>query len=65
VTTVIVQCKTCAHYRNRCRCSAFPSGIPSDILDNKQDHRDRVDGDHGVRWQPRAKKNTPDDLDET
>ena len=38
----------------RLACSAFPDGIPAKILGNRVDHRDPVDGDNGVRFEPIA-----------
>jgi hypothetical protein len=57
------QCFTCTHYRSPFArpagqpgpagptCAAFPAGIPTAVLDNSVDHRDPVDGDHGIRWE--------------
>lgn len=56
--TVVVPpiCKECLHLRSmrNSRCDAFPDGIPRDILDSKQDHREPVNGDHGIRFKPRS-----------
>lgn len=35
-------------------CGAFPDGIPQPILDNEVDHRKPVDGDQGIRFEPRS-----------
>ena len=35
------------------RCEAFPDGIPEAIWSNRVDHRQPVEGDHGLRWTPR------------
>ena len=32
-------------------CAAFPGGIPEDIWENRFDHRQPRDGDHGLRWE--------------
>lgn len=33
-------------------CAAFPAGIPDAIWNNQVDHRQPVDGDHGLQWTP-------------
>lgn len=33
-------------------CAAFPDGIPADIWKNRVDHRQPVEGDHGLQWTP-------------
>lgn len=33
-----VNCKRCKHYINDLKCSAFPAGIPDDILEGDNDH---------------------------
>lgn len=56
------QCSTCVHFRSRFdfpigqrpdgpTCAAFPDGIPVTVRRNGVDHRQAVDGDHGVRWE--------------
>jgi 2'-5' RNA ligase len=32
-------------------CAAFPDGIPDDIWENRFDHRNPHEGDHGLRWE--------------
>jgi hypothetical protein len=53
------QCLSCAHFRSPLLhggaepwCLAFPGGIPADVFRNVVDHRQSVEGDRGVRWQP-------------
>lgn len=33
-------------------CTAFPEGIPDEILDNRFDHRRPLEGDHGIQFEP-------------
>lgn len=55
------QCSTCTHFRSPLdaprgmreggpTCAAFPGGIPDKVYGNTLDHRQPIDGDHGVRW---------------
>lgn len=55
------QCGACARYRSPFArpdgnwdgpafCEAFPDGIPAEVFGNQLDHRQPIDGDHGVRW---------------
>jgi len=56
------QCATCVHLRSPFDvpaathpdgpfCAAFPTGIGDRVFRNGADHRQPVDGDHGVRWE--------------
>src|SRR5262249_15596048 len=57
------QCDTCVHYRSpfspegikqdrdRSFCAAFPDGIPVAVFHNGADHRQPIEGDHGIRWE--------------
>lgn len=52
------QCGFCTHFRSPIGtdrkepfCAAFPDGIPDKVYGNRVDHRQPVDGDHGVRWE--------------
>jgi hypothetical protein len=56
-------CATCALYRpaevglvgdETATCSAFPDGIPAEILDGGFDHREPYPGDGGIRYRPRT-----------
>lgn len=58
------QCGACARYRSPFSaentaglegpfCAAFPGGIPDRIYNNELDHRQPIDGDHGLRWEAR------------
>ena len=47
-------CPTCKHYRALRSCDAFPAidSIPDEIWDGKNDHREPVEGDHGIQYEP-------------
>lgn len=58
------QCGACDRYRSPFSaenttglegpfCAAFPTGIPDRIFHNEVDHRQPVEGDHGLQWIPR------------
>jgi len=60
VTQPKSQCAACKHFRSAFSvtppretsfCSAFPDGIPDRVYANGVDHRQPVEGDHGVRWE--------------
>jgi hypothetical protein len=64
------QCGACAHFRSPFSrgdgdysgdpfCAAFPDGIPDEVYDNRLDHRQPIDGDHGVRWESRGGQEFP------
>lgn len=49
---------SCARYRSFLTtgldgpsCTAFPDGIPADIWENRFDHRQPHEGDHGLQWE--------------
>lgn len=50
------QCSRCVHYDRaepgKTRCSAFPRGIPIDILTGRIDHSKPYSGDGGIRFEP-------------
>lgn len=52
-------CVFCEHVRrpfdwDDARCAAFPDGIPQAIFDNESDHRQPIDGDQGIRFEPES-----------
>jgi hypothetical protein len=59
-TGPLSQCGTCQRLRSPFSeeatdqtgpwCEAFPQAIPSEIYDNTVDHRQPVQGDHGLQW---------------
>lgn len=54
------QCVACVHLRpfegwgTPQTCDAYPGGIPQAILDNEVDHRQPVEGDHGIQFEAKA-----------
>ena len=59
------QCALCRHLtpneptgRGR-TCTAFPQGIPQEILQNRFDHRKPYPGDHGIRFQAEEDLESP------
>jgi len=55
------QCAACEHFRSPFSlprdqrpagpfCAAFLDGIPDVVYRNGLDHRQPIEGDHGVRW---------------
>jgi hypothetical protein len=66
------RCDTCARFRSPFDrvgddfgkagswCAAFPDGIPRRVLFNGLDHRQPIDGDHGLRWTPAEGEEFPE-----
>lgn len=46
-------CEACAHRFAQMgyACSAFPDGVPSEIVDDGFDHRQPFDGDQGIQFE--------------
>lgn len=49
-------CMGCRHLTDDAgwgyRCTAFPSGIPDAIIQSQVDHREPIEGDRGIRFEP-------------
>lgn len=53
MTSPATLCIACVH-RHGADCTAFPDGIPEEILFEGFDHREPYPGDNGVRFEVRA-----------
>jgi len=42
-------------------CKAFPSGIPDEVLQGENDHREPYPGDNGIRFEPIAPEREHED----
>lgn len=57
MTSVVPLCAGCARLNRdpeaeTLTCSAFPEGIPDEIVHNRADHREPFLGDNGLQFQP-------------
>ena len=53
MTTGIAPCIDCKHFNmTEVNCTAFPDGIPLEIMSGENDHTDEVEGDNGIRYEP-------------
>lgn len=51
----VSQCVTCKHKSTTgATCTAFPNGIPEQILTNASDHTKPYPGDNGIRYERRT-----------
>jgi hypothetical protein len=46
-------CHSCSRLRDAGTCTAFPDGIPTEIIHDGADHREAWPGDNGVRYRLR------------
>jgi hypothetical protein len=44
-------CIGCRHYEGACECTAFPNGIPDEIIDGTVEHRKPYPGDNGIQFE--------------
>jgi len=54
----IPECLKCKHYNtsdlNGNTCTAYPDGIPVEIMSDMIDHREPYPGDNGIQFEPIA-----------
>lgn len=43
-------CGLCLHFWGLDSCTAFPEGIPEEILHGPNNHKEPYPGDHGLRF---------------
>jgi hypothetical protein len=56
-TLVMPICLYCVHFDQGYKgygfkCAAFPDAIPMAIIESQADHREPIDGDHGIQFAP-------------
>lgn len=48
-------CTFCRHAgEEKRKCKAFPNEIPLEIWNGKNDHKQPVNGDNGIQYEPKA-----------
>lgn len=47
------QCLLCIHYRGEAECTAYPDGIPYEVISGDHDHTKPYKDDHGIRFEAR------------
>lgn len=51
MTPLAPMCVSCRRYTPADQtCAAFPDGVPQTVLESKVDHRQPMEGDHGLQW---------------
>ena len=45
-------CDLCIHLEGDKLCTAFPDGIPEEILSGDHDHHEPYPGDNGIQFKP-------------
>ena len=45
-------CQSCKNYWALGACEAFPDGIPAEIWNGDNDHRQPYPGDNGIQYEP-------------
>jgi len=58
---LVPQCLKCSHFKkiedeHWFKCEAFPHGIPNQIIYGRHDHRQKYQGDNGIRFEPKAQR---------
>jgi len=52
----VIQCDECVHQHDRgYSCSAYPDGIPGEIMVNTHDHHEHYPGDHGILFKEKKR----------
>lgn len=50
MTSFVIFCPLCSHYRENDCCDAFPEGIPKKVLEGEQKHEEPIRGDNGITF---------------